>query len=61
MSCSNCAQRIQNAFHTRPDCWCTASFQEGTVLVRMKSQLEDEKLRKIIEKLGYRVVKIYGI
>lgn len=59
MSCANCAQRIQNAFHARPDCWCTVNLQEGTVLVRMKTQLEDEKLRKTVEKLGYRVVKIY--
>lgn len=55
MTCANCAQRIQNAFHARPDCLCTVSLQEQTVCVRMKIQQEDQELRKIIEKLGYRV------
>ena len=61
MSCENCARKIQNAFHAWPDCWCTVSLQERTVRIRMKTQLEDQKLREIEEKLGYRVIKIYVI
>ena len=57
MSCQNCANRIQNAFHKQDGLYARVNRYQKEALVYAKQQQTQEILEKIVTKAGYTVTK----
>ncbi len=59
MVCGNCAARVENALNELEGVWASADVEHGTVIVRMKQQLEERLLRDTVNHIGgYTVMKV---
>lgn len=58
MACASCARRVENALNSMDGVWAEADSTAGCATVRMKEQLEDEKIRKAVSSAGYGVTGI---
>ena len=58
MTCSKCKLRVENALNAKGTLWATADLKEGSALVRMKKELPDDTLRRIVAREGFTVVGI---
>lgn len=56
MTCSRCKLRVENAFNAKKNVWAEVNLKEGTVVVRMKEELPDDTLRRIVSRVGYTVI-----
>lgn len=56
MYCSNCAQRIENAFNSIEGLWAKVNFENKSVTVRAKKIFEGAQLSKIVNDAGYVVI-----
>lgn len=55
MTCSHCQQRVENALNAEEGVWAQADWKAGSALVRMKTPVSEDILRKIITRAGYTV------
>lgn len=53
MTCSHCKQHVENALNSGEGVWAEVNLKEGSAVVRMKNQLPEEELRRIITRAGY--------
>lgn len=53
MHCSNCAARIENAFHAEEGMWAKADVAHACVLLRTKQPVEEGRLRQLVALAGY--------
>lgn len=58
MVCGNCVNRVENALNSMEGVWSEVNLSEGTALVRMKEELEDERIKQCIHDAGYTVLSI---
>ncbi|WP_122642212.1 heavy-metal-associated domain-containing protein [Luxibacter massiliensis] len=58
MTCTNCGQRIENAFNSMEGVWAKVDSQAGNGTIRMKQRLKEEELKKVVERLGYTAVNV---
>lgn len=58
MTCSRCRLRLENALNAKENIWAEVNLKEGTALVRMKEELPDDTLRRIVSRTGYTVVGV---
>lgn len=61
MTCSRCKLRVENALNAKENIWAEVNLKEGTALVRMKEELPDDTLRRIVSRAGYTVIGIEKI
>ena len=59
MHCSKCASRIVETFQARGNLMAKADFKSGVVQLYLKENLSDEKVKSIIEYLGYSLESIH--
>ena len=57
MTCGNCAQRVENALNRLDGVWATVDLSERSALVRSKTELSDDLLRKTVLDTGYTMLK----
>lgn len=57
MTCGNCAQRVENALNRLDGVWATVDLSERSALVRSKTELSDDLLRKTVSDTGYTMLK----
>lgn len=57
MSCQNCANRIQNAFHKQDGLYARVNRHHKEALVYAKQQQAQEVLEKIVTAAGYTVTE----
>ena len=53
MTCSHCRQRVENALNSEEGVWAQVNLEKKTADVRMKKELSEQYLRRIIMKSGY--------
>lgn len=53
MSCKNCANRVENAFHESENFYAKVNLGKQEAEVRMKEKVTEQELRRIIRKAGY--------
>ena len=58
MTCDNCKIRIQNAFHQKNGFLMKIDRSQGTSELYCKEDVSNKSIKKIIQDLGYHVVKI---
>lgn len=60
MTCKNCAARIENAFNTSEsgNFYARVKLNKKKAVVRSKTKLPEEELRKIVVKTGYSVAGV---
>ncbi|MCQ2513943.1 MAG: ATPase P [Ruminococcus sp.] len=59
MICQNCQTRIENELNSIDGIWAIANASDGKVIVRMKTPINDDLLRKAVNNLdSYTVMKI---
>lgn len=58
MSCQNCVNRVMEAVNSIEGASGTVNLKKGLVTVSMEHPIEDETLRKAIEKAGYHVAGV---
>ena len=56
MHCTNCARRIENAFHETDGRWAKADVEHKVVQLLSKREESESDLSSVIEKAGYRLV-----
>lgn len=61
MTCSRCKLRVENALNAKKNVWAEVNLKEGTALVRMKEELPDDTLRRIVSRAGYTVIGVEKI
>lgn len=61
MTCVQCKLRVENALNGWDGVWAEVDLGKKSVLVRMKKELSDDKLRGIITSAGYGVTEIKKI
>lgn len=55
MTCDNCRKRVENSLNALNQVNAKVSLKDKTATVKMGEYMEDEILRKTIEKAGYKV------
>lgn len=58
MHCKNCANKIENAINDVSYLACEVNLKENLAIVTGNKIINEEEVKKIIEKLGYEVNKI---
>ena len=58
MTCSHCKLKVENELNAKGTIWAEANLKDGSVLVRLKEDLPDDTLRRIVSRVGYTVVGI---
>lgn len=58
MTCNHCKMRVENALNSNEGVWAEVDLGKKSALVRMKKELSDDELRRIITKAGYVVMGI---
>lgn len=58
MTCSHCAARVESALDSLSGVWAQADYKAGTALVRMKTPVEDDQMRRVVAQAGYEVTGI---
>lgn len=58
MSCKNCAYRIENAFNEIENYYAEVKLKEKIATVWMKQKVTDDELKRIIERVGYKAVRV---
>lgn len=58
MICGNCANRVENSLNTLEDVWASVNLQQGAALVRMKTEIDDDRLKQCVQDAGYTVLSI---
>lgn len=61
MTCDSCAQSIEAEVSKLPEVReAQASFEKKTLVLELKEgqKIEDEKLKELLEKIGYKALKI---
>lgn len=53
MTCSHCRQRVENALNAEEGVWAQVDLEKKSADIRMKSELSEQFLRRIITKSGY--------
>lgn len=56
MTCENCAARVTRAINDLDGLSARVELRKKQVVVSMARQADDQELREVIEKAGYRVV-----
>lgn len=58
MSCERCASRISNALGMTGASNVRVDLSNKTVSMHLSKNIEDSKLRRAVENVGYRVISI---
>lgn len=58
MTCSNCSRRVENALNQMPGVWAKVDLGSGKADVRLKDQMEEERLREAVRQAGYVVLSV---
>ncbi len=58
MTCAHCKLRVENSLNGCDGVWAEVDLGKKSVLVRMKKELSDDELRRIITSAGYAVTEI---
>lgn len=58
MHCSNCAARIENAFHAEDGMWAKVDVARACVLLRTKQPVEEGRLRQLVALAGYHAAAV---
>ena len=58
MSCKHCKQRVENALNSENGVWAEVDLSSNSALVRMKTRIPEETLRRDIVREGYSVTSI---
>lgn len=58
MSCKHCKQRVENALNSEEGVWAEVNLKSNSALVRMKTRIPDETLRRDVVREGYSVTSI---
>lgn len=53
MTCSRCAQRVENAFNSIGGTWAKVNLEKKYVLIRMKTRLDEDTIRQTARNAGY--------
>ncbi len=61
MTCPKCCARVENALNAKGTVWAKVNRKDGSALVRMKEELPDDTLRRIVSREGFTVVGIEKI
>jgi copper chaperone CopZ len=61
MTCSHCKRKIENCFHNEDGFLMEISLNNNVGILRMKDDVNDEKIIYKIESLGYKVKSIEKI
>jgi len=61
MTCSHCKLKVENELNAKGTVWAEVDLKDGSALVRMKEELPDDTLRRIVSRAGYTVVGIEKI
>ena len=58
MTCSNCKLRVENAFNEEGTMWASVDLKAGKATVRMKEEITDDEIRRLVSRAGYDVTEI---
>ena len=58
MTCANCKQRVENAFHEKGTMWASVDLKSGKALVRMKEPAAAEELENLVKRAGYTATEV---
>lgn len=58
MTCSRCAQCIENSFNSIDGTWAKVNLEEKNALIRMKTHLDEDTIRQIVRNAGYIPMRI---
>lgn len=58
MTCANCKQRVENAFHEKGTMWASVDLKSGKALVRMKEPASAEELENLVKRAGYTATEV---
>lgn len=53
MKCKKCEEHIENKLNAEDGVWAKADAKSGTVIVRMKKEVPDIRLKQLIMAAGY--------
>lgn len=53
MTCNHCKQRVENALNAEEGVWAQVDLEKKSADIRMKTELSEQFLRRIIMKSGY--------
>lgn len=60
MTCSRCKERVENAFNREEGVWAVVNLKENSAMIRMKKELSEAELRRIVQRAGYAVTGMEG-
>ncbi len=58
MTCGNCARRVENALNRLEGVWAEVTLSEGEATVRMKQEIGEAELRKVLREAGYALLSV---
>lgn len=58
MTCENCARRVEDALNGIGGVWARVDRARGAALVRMKSPVPQDELRRVVAQAGYAVTEV---
>ena len=58
MTCNHCKLRVENAFNSLPFCFASVKLKEGSVEIFSKKELSESDISAVVQKEGYRLVRI---
>ncbi len=53
MTCSNCAQKVENALNSLDGTWAKVRIDTKTAVVRTKERAQEQLLRQAVREAGY--------
>lgn len=58
MTCDHCKNRVENAINGMEGVAAKVNLKKKEAIVSLEKDINDEEIRKVIEKAGYKVVEI---
>ena len=55
MSCQNCAIHVENALNSLEGAWAQVDLKKNTAHLRLKNQVSEDEIRRVIKDAGYSV------
>lgn len=58
MTCENCKNRVESRLNNLEGLSAKVSLKKKTAILSMEKEIEDEQIRAVIKKAGYKVIRI---
>lgn len=61
MTCGNCLRWVENALNRLEGVWASGELSGGIITVRMKQEIEEDRIRQAVREAGYCVLSVKKI